>query len=149
MHRHCIGFLRTGLGVAATVLGCAAASAFAGLPIQPGMWELRAATTLNKKAETPEGTKECISQSDLDQGNRTLPKPDGNCTLSNITTSGNRLSYDIACQRDDVTSKGRMELVVTRESYDGMADFVLSAPGKSDTPMNVMINARRVGDCAK
>ncbi len=149
MHQHCIGFLRVGLGVAATALSCAAPWASAGLPIQPGMWELRAATTLNKKAETPEGTKECISQSDLDQGNRTLPKPDGNCTLSNITTTGNRMTYDIACQRDDVSSKGRMELVVTRESYDGMADFILSAPGKSDTPMNVMINARRVGDCTK
>ena len=59
------------------------------------------------------------------------------------------MSYDIACQRDDVSSKGHMELVITRDAYDGMADFILSAPGKSDTPMTVLVNARRVGDCTK
>jgi hypothetical protein len=42
-----------------------------------------------------------------------------------------------------------MELVVGTTSYDGMADMKVSAPGKTDTPITFVINAKRIGDCAK
>ena len=42
-----------------------------------------------------------------------------------------------------------MELVVGHDSYDGMADMKVSAPGKTDTPITSSINAKRIGDCPK
>ncbi len=140
---------RATLGAALFCLSCSPWAGVAASPLQPGLWELRALTTVNKKPMEPEGTRECLSQADVDHPTRTLPKPDGSCTLSNITTNGNRVSYDITCTSAAVNHKGHMDVVMTSESYDGMADFQVSAPGKSDTPMTVVVNARRVGDCTK
>ncbi|HQR11751.1 MAG TPA: DUF3617 family protein [Casimicrobiaceae bacterium] len=117
--------------------------------MQPGLWEMRVTTTVNRATQPAAVARECLSQSDIDHETKTLPRPDGNCTLSNIATSGNRLSYDLVCKRDEFTNQGRMELVVGSQSYDGMADLRIGAPGKNDTPMTVMVNARRVGDCTK
>jgi hypothetical protein len=34
-------------------------------------------------------------------------------------------------------------------SYDGIANLKLNAPGKVETPMTAMLNAKRIGDCQK
>ena len=118
-------------------------------PMQPGLWEMRVTTTLSKQAEPPTTAQQCLSQADIDHKTRTLPQPDDKCALSNVATEGNRTTYELACARDDVTSRGRMELFTRSDSYDGMIDLTLSAPGKKDTPMTVIINAKRIGDCPK
>ena len=118
-------------------------------PKQPGLWEMRVTTTLNKQAEPPSTAQQCLSQADIDHKTRTLPQPDNKCALSTVETEGNRTTYELACARDDVTSRGRMELFTRSDSYDGMIDLTLSAPGSKDTPMTVIINAKRIGDCPK
>ena len=124
-------------------------SASAALPIQPGLWELRVTTTVARQAAPAESSRECLSQQDIDHPTRTLPKPAADCSISNIESSGNRLTYDMACKQETYLNRGRMELVVGGTHYDGMADMKISAPGKTDTPMTVMVNARRIGDCQK
>ena len=144
---------KSGAGVRAMVvcaaLALAPAAAFAALPMQPGLWELRVTTTIAKQAAPAETSRECLSQQDIDHPTRTLPKPAAECSISNIETNGNRVAYDLSCKKDDVASRGRAELVVGSTSYDGMADLKLAAPGNAETPMTAMLNARRVGDCAK
>jgi hypothetical protein len=132
-----------------SALAVGPAAAFAALPMQPGLWELRVTTTIAKQAAPAETARECLSQQDIDHPTRTLPKPTADCSISNIETNGNRVAYDLSCKKDDVASRGRTELVVGSTSYDGMADLKLTAPGKVETPMTAMLNARRVGDCAK
>ena len=149
MRHDCIGFPRAGLLAVLTALWSAAPSAFAALPMQPGLWELRVTTTVSRKAQPAEGSRECLSQADIDHETRALPKPDATCAVSNITKSGKVMSYDLACTRDEVSHKGRMEIVFSGDSYDGIADFKVNAPGKTETPMTVMVNARRVGECTK
>lgn len=141
--------VRTILVAALALVSCAPPTSFAASPMQPGLWEMRVTATVNRATQPAALTRECLSQADIDHETKTLPRPDGNCTLSNITTSGNKLSYDLVCKRDEFTNQGRMELVVGSQSYDGLADLRISAPGKNDTPMTVMVNAKRVGDCTK
>jgi Protein of unknown function (DUF3617) len=117
-------------------------------PMEPGLWELRVSTTVSRQSLPVMTTRECIAQKDIDQ-DKALPRPDANCVLSNIATTGNRTTYALSCKRDEFTNAGRMELVIGSQNYDGMADMTVSAPGKKDTPMTVLVNARRIGDCAK
>jgi hypothetical protein len=118
-------------------------------PMLPGLWELRITTTIAKNTDPAQTAQECLSQADIDHATRTLPQPDNKCTLSDIATTGNRTTYELACANAEYSMRGRMELFTNPASYDGMSDFTLSAPGKSNTPMTVMVNARRIGDCSK
>jgi len=136
--------LATLIALASLPLAATAAS-----PMLPGLWELRITTTVAKQTAPAETLRECLSQQDVDHPTRTLPKPGAGCALSNIETQGNRTTYDMACTRGELTNRGRMELVTGSTNYDGMADMKVSAPGKTDTAMTVMVNAKRVGDCQK
>jgi hypothetical protein len=124
-------------------------AASAGSPMQPGIGELRVTTTIAKQAAPAESFRECLSQQDIDHPTRTLPKPAADRSISNIETNGNRVAYDLSCKKDEVVSRGRMELVVGGTSHDGMANMKLNAPGKVETPMTAMLNARRIGNSRK
>jgi hypothetical protein len=134
---------------AATVLAWCPLAAYAASPMLPGLWELRVTTTVARQAAPTETTRECLSQPDIDHPTRALPKPGADCSLTNIETRGNRISYDMACKQEQYINRGRMDLVLGSANYDGMADMKISAPGKKDTPMTVMVNAKRIGDCQK
>jgi len=94
-------------------------------------------------------SRECISQKDIDDETKALPRPDGDCRLSNVVRSGNRTSYDIACTLDKLSSSGRMELVFGNGSYEGLAQFKVAGMARPDLAMIVAINAKRIGDCSK
>ena len=79
--------------------------------MQPGMWELRVTTAVGKRRCPRQRAGECITQTDIDHATKTLPRPDGDCTLSNIQRGDNRTTYDLACKRDEFANRGRMELV--------------------------------------
>jgi hypothetical protein len=142
-----IGFVHT----AAMLFALASYSAVAGAasPMLPGLWELRVATTIAKQPQPSMTSRECLSQQDIDHATKTLPRPEGNCTLSNIATEGNRTTYDMVCKLDQLTTRGRMELFRTSDSYDGMTDMKFIGVGSSDIPVTVVVNAKRIGDCAK
>jgi len=118
-------------------------------PMQPGLWELRVATTIAKVEQPAMKSRECLSQKDIDHQTKVLPRPDGDCTLSNVVTNGNRTAYDLVCKLDRLTARGRMDLVTGSESYDGMTDMKFSGIGSADIPVTVIVNAKRVGDCEK
>jgi Protein of unknown function (DUF3617) len=124
-------------------------AASAALPMHPGLWELRVATTIARVEQPAMTSRECLSQKDIDQQTKVLPRPDGDCTLSNVVTNGNRTAYDMVCKLDRLTARGRMELVTGSENYDGMTDMKFSGIGSEDIPVTVMVNAKRLGDCEK
>ena len=118
-------------------------------PMQPGMWELGIASTLAGRKNPPETYRECLAQKDLDDETRTLPRPDGDCRLSNIVRNGNRTTYVITCRQDGATTLGRMEVNYAGDMYDGKAELAIITPGKAGAPMSVAISARRIGECSK
>ena len=118
-------------------------------PMQPGLWELRVATTIDKKEQPKMTSRECLSQSDLDHETKTLPRPEGDCTLSNIMTIGDRTTYDTACKLDTLTVRGRTELFRHSDSYDGLSDMKFGGVLPAEVPVTVVVNAKRIGDCPK
>ena len=130
-------------------LATVASNAHAVAPMLPGMWELRVATTIAKRELPPMTNRECLTQADIDDATRTLPRPEGDCTLTGIVTKGNRTSYDMACKLDTLAVRGHMEIITNAESYDGMNDLVFDGLGVKDERGVVIVNAKRVGDCTK
>ncbi len=124
-------------------------AAGAASPMRPGLWEQSVSTVVGGERVPASSSKECISQGDIDQDTKTLPRPDGDCKLSNIVTQGNRTSYDMACRLDNLASRGRMDLVLAADSYDGTTEMSFTGAGKAEVSMTVVINGRRIGDCQK
>jgi hypothetical protein len=118
-------------------------------PMQPGLWELRVATIVAGRAVPASKSRECILQKDIDHETKTLPKPNGDCQVSNIDTVGDLTSYDLACKTGDTTSRGRMNLTIKTDSYDGKSNMLFSVVGSEDVPITIVVHAMRIGDCQK
>lgn len=118
-------------------------------PMQPGMWELGIASTQGGRKDPPETYRECLAQKDLEDETRTLPRPDGDCRLSNVVRNGNRTTYDLTCRQDGATTLGRMEVNYAGDMYDGRAELKVITPDEAELPMSVAITARRIGECSK
>jgi hypothetical protein len=118
-------------------------------PMQPGMWELNFGTSVGKQSIPGDASRECVTPKDIESATATLPRPDGDCKLSNIKTDGKRTTYDLACTMDDMSMNGRMNLVVDADHYGGEAQMTIKRKGTPDRPVTMLITARRVGDCPK
>ena len=133
----------------AVVLSGAASAAHAMPLMLPGLWELRVATTFDKKEQPSMTTQACLTQEDIDDPTKTLPQPEGNCTLYDVVTKGNRTTYDMICKLDSLGVRGHMEVVSGSDSYDGMNDLVFNGMGVKNMRGTVIVNAKRIGDCTK
>ncbi len=130
-------------------LACHPLAADAANPMRPGLWELGVSSVVDGQQQPVSNARECIAQNDIDHATRTLPRPDGDCTLSDIVTNGSRTMYDMVCKADNITSRGRMDVTMSRDSYDGKSTMVISGIGKTDVLMTIVIGAKRIGDCKK
>jgi len=110
----------------------AAGTALAGAGMEPGLWELSMSANVSGKVETAPATRECVTQADIDDGTRVLPRPDGSCKLANVQRSPERATYEIAGDR-----------------YEGKASMNVTEAGAKEVPLLMTITARRVGDCTK
>ena len=93
--------------------------------------------------------RECISQADIDSGNRTLPRPDGACSLSHVDRSPERATYEVACTQDTFTTQGRAEIRFAGVRYDGTVDLTVTEKNGDSMPVTMTIAASRVADCSK
>jgi hypothetical protein len=125
------------------------AAALAADGMQPGLWELLLTIDANGRGETIPAARECISQTDIDNGNRTLPRPDGNCSLSNVDRSPERATYDLACTNDTLTTKGKADIRFGGDRYDGKVDLTVTEKSGKSAPFVMTIAAKRIGDCNK
>jgi len=131
----------------AIALGLPAAPALAAM--QPGLWELTMTVTVDGKPQTVPAARECISQKDIDDGEKTLPRPDGKCTLSNVKRTPERATYDLACVKDALTTRGRAEIVFAAESYEGKVNVTVMDRNNLGVPIAMALSAKRVGSCDK
>jgi hypothetical protein len=125
------------------------AHALAAGGMQPGLWELSLTVDINGRAESIPAVRECISQTDIESGNRTLPRPDGNCTLSNVERSSDRATYELACTKDTLATKGKADIRFGGDRYDGKVDLTVTEKGGASVPFVMTIAAKRIGDCTK
>jgi hypothetical protein len=116
--------------------------------MQPGLWELAITVDVNGRAQTVPASRECISQLDIDGGNRTLPRPEG-CSVSNVERSSDRATYDLACMQDTLATRGKADLRFSGDRYDGKVEMTVAEKGGQNAPLVMTIAAKRVGDCSK
>ena len=91
------------------------ALAFAALPADAqmllGQWSLAMTMEANARKQTFPAVSDCITQADIDDPARTLPRPAGKCTLSNVQRSDGRAIYELACINGTLQSQGRADIV--------------------------------------
>ena len=128
---------------------------FTGTPLavaqsmQPGQWTLNMRVDHEGRSEALPPVGGCITQKDIDDATRTLPRPGGRCVLSNVQRTAERATYDLACLDGAVQSSGKAVVAFRGERYDGEAKLKYSERGGPEREMTVAITANRTGDCAK
>lgn len=119
-------------------------------PMQPGRWEMSLATTIDGLTQKMPVAQACVTQKDIDDPIRTLPRPDGTCTLSNVQRAyGGQATYDIECKADGRVLQGRAQIAFAAQRYDGTATLDVTDKGVRANPLTLGISARRIGDCTK
>jgi hypothetical protein len=132
-------------GIAA---GCGA-SCRGGVAAAPGLWEVVVQADVGGAASAPPPSRMCLSQKDIDDSSKTLPKPSTNCTIVTPKTTDDKTSYDIVCPGPS-PMRGRADLRSSPNSYDGTIMMTMkSAPNQPDRPVKFTFAGRRIGDCGK
>jgi len=125
------------------------ALAFAAPVMKPGMWTLTMTVFGDGKRQSMPAVEQCISQQDIDDETRTLPRPAGACSLSNVKRTDDSASYDLACQNGSIMAQGRAEVRFEPDKYLGSVVMSMSEHGATAQMTALRIYARRIGDCTK
>jgi hypothetical protein len=118
-------------------------------PMQPGMWELSMTTDIEGKPTTAPVGRGCITQKDIDDDTKTLPRPDGSCKLSNVQRKDDRATYDLACTTESLLMRGRAEVAFAPERYDGNVSLLVTDKNKVGLQIAMTLSAKRVGECTR
>lgn len=116
-------------------------------PMQPGQWEMAMTVTLDGKSETVPAGRACVTQKDIDDPSKTLPRPAGECSLTNIQRNGDRATYELSCQDKQVRTRGRADITFSGDRYDGKVEVMILGKNDTGVPLSMAISAKRVGDC--
>ena len=117
--------------------------------MQPGQWSLAMRIDVGSQSETPPPVGACITQQDIDDATKTLPRPNGRCVLSNVQRTAERATYNVACLDGAIQSRCTATIVYRGDRYDGVVKMIYSERGTPEREMGIAISARRTGDCVK
>lgn len=133
---------------AVVLVACAACAAFAASPMQPGQWDSTVSIARSGQVPLVSTDSDCVSQKDIDDGSKSLPKPGDNCELANTATADGKTTYDFACRDGDVVRTGHAEFVIEATRYEGKLDFVARKGNGPEATTAMTWTARRTGECA-
>jgi hypothetical protein len=151
-------FMRA-LNMVFVVVFLAAASAAAQVAIRPGQYEVTLDLDLGIPKEAPQavldaaGFKkqkrlECFTAEDVKGGFVKILNDEAaeqNCKTSDMKTTGNRMTFTMTCQEDDVRMTMSTEMTFTGDSFSGVTKGK-DPEGRMTTSR---FSAKRVGDCQK
>lgn len=132
---------------APVLVGFAASATLAASPMQPGQWDSTVSIARAGQVPLVSTDSDCVSQKDIDDGSKSLPKPGDNCELANVATTEGRTTYDFACRDGDVVRTGRAEFVIEATRYEGKLQLVSRKGGGPEATTSMTWAARRVGAC--
>jgi hypothetical protein len=128
------------------VLMCAASLAFAASPLRPGLWEVLVQTDLGAGAAPP--SRVCLTQQDIDDTSKTLPKPSPSCAVVAPKTVADKTSYDLACPAPNAM-RGHAEIKYAPNAYEGVVLMTMKVESnKPERQVKFTFAGSRVGDCA-
>lgn len=114
-----------------------------GLPITPGLWEIK---TQNSTLGQEEVEQSCLQESVFDPVSM-MGEEEG-CDVLNEQIAGNTVDYDIACIDDEARGKaeGHFSFTIEGEQGTGQVDLTMSM-GDQSMSMQYNVDAKRIGDC--
>jgi hypothetical protein len=118
-------------------------------PMTPGLWTMSMTIESGLPTQVTRPVTECITQQDIDSGNKVLPRPEGACTLSNVYRSDEGATYDLACMNGALQYQGRASLVISGDRYTGNVAMAVTEHGTKPKLIGMKIVAQRVGECSK
>jgi hypothetical protein len=124
-----------------------AGAAWAASPMQPGQWESQVTVARAGRVPLISTDSDCVTQKEIDDGSKSLPKPGDNCELANVATADGKTTYDFACRDEDVVRTGRAEFVIEATRYEGKLDVTSRKGGGPGAVTAMMWTARRTGEC--
>lgn len=137
------------LAFAVTLVLAMAPSIAPAQPMQPGQWTLTMQLDFGTHRENAAPVSACITQQDIDDATKALPRPGGRCVLSNVERTPDRAAYELACLDGSLQSKGQALIVYRGDRYDGDVRLSYSERGGPVRDMTMAITARRTGECVK
>jgi hypothetical protein len=125
----------------------APAAALAASPMLPGQWDSTVSIARPGQVPLISTDSDCVTQKEIDDGSKSLPKPGDNCELANVATTDNRTTYDFACRDGGVVRTGRAEFVIEATRYEGKLDLTERKGSAAATTMSMTWTALRKGAC--
>lgn len=113
--------------------------------IREGLWEIRSEMDMPGMPVKmpPSVTKHCYSKQDV-QDSRNVISRDKNCTVTELKSSGNRVSWKMKCTGENAgTFSG--ETVFAGDSYT--STMKMQGEGKKKMSMNMKVRGKRLGAC--
>ena len=114
-----------------------------GLPITPGLWEIRATNSLMGQENVQQN---CMTDDVFDPVS--MMGEERGCDVMNEQISGNTVDYDIACIDDQSRGKaeGHFSFTIDGDQGTGQVDLKMSV-GDQSMSMTYNMDAKRIGDC--
>ena len=122
-------------------------AALAASPMQPGQWNSTVTFVRAGRVPLVTNDSDCVTQKDIDDGSKSLPKPGDACELANVATEDGRTTYDFACRDEDVVRTGRAEFVIEATRYAGKVEVTSKKASEPAIETTMNWTALRAGEC--
>lgn len=114
--------------------------------MKPGLWEYTSKMEMPGMpfAMPPQASRQCLTQADVDKG-KVGADPAGQqqngCQVKNFKQSGNKLSYDVACEG----STSHAEFTTTATTMEG----ITMTDAGDGQKMTMRMTGKRIGECQR
>jgi len=130
-----------GFFVGVSVFCAAMVYAGSGVDVNDGLWEITTTVKMQGMEIPPQTFTQCITKNDMVPQNNN-PDQQGNCTVSDVRTIGNTVSWTVVCKTEGGEMKGHGKITYQGNRFSG----------ESTSEMMGMVivtemNGKRIGPC--
>ncbi|BBO74094.1 lipoprotein [Desulfosarcina widdelii] len=86
--------------------------------MEEGMWEITTKVKMQGMEIPPQTFSQCITKKDMVPQNND-PSQQGNCTVSDVQTSGNTVSWTMVCKTEGGEMKSKGKITYHGDSFTG------------------------------
>ena len=116
--------------------------AFSAPDMQEGLWEI---TMITEMPGMPAGMMQPMKHSScLTKKDMVPQKKESGCTMSNVKTTGNTVSWHVKCDKGNVVSEGKITYAGTK--FNGVITTTTTERGEK-MQMKSRMSGKRVGPC--
>jgi len=122
---------------------CTAVQAGSDVDFEEGMWEITSQVKMQGMNMPAQTFTQCITKDNMvPQNNEPNPQGGGSCTVSDVKTSGNTVSWSVVCQTGGGEMKGKGKITYQRDRFKGESTAEMMG-----MVMVTEMSGRRTGPC--